>query len=300
MANFDDLLNEQKKTNKILAQQQELLDEPEFAESAKRSAAEIATDWLVHRGQKKFAKDQGMHDIDNILVEQGKVTRVWQINTLQVMEEMATSLNKMVTLAGGKVDPVQQGPVSGSAMLPGRRVASDMKADAAAGDKNTAKYRQTLIKSEKKESRMMKWQKSAADSLKGMAKGFGTAAKATIVSVLVGAAMVWFLKFMESDTWKKIAEMIAGFMKTGLPKMVGVIGSVLSGIGSVISFLWKWGVMPIKVFIDKVGGIFGIKELVSGDVYERDAKYGEKGESKARGRLARLFPGIVRERFARN
>ena len=52
MANFDDLLNEQKKTNKILAQQQELLDEPEFAESAKRSAAEIATDWLVHRGQK--------------------------------------------------------------------------------------------------------------------------------------------------------------------------------------------------------------------------------------------------------
>ncbi len=46
--------------------------------------------------------------------------------------------------------------------------------------------------------------------------------------------------------------------------------------------------------------VFGMKELVSGDVYERDAKYGDKGQSKARGRLARLFPSVVRERFAKD
>ena len=46
--------------------------------------------------------------------------------------------------------------------------------------------------------------------------------------------------------------------------------------------------------------VFGIKELVSGDVYERDAKYGEARQSKARGRLARLFPSVIRERFARD
>ena len=46
--------------------------------------------------------------------------------------------------------------------------------------------------------------------------------------------------------------------------------------------------------------VFGLKELVSGDVYERDSKYGEARQSKARGRLARLFPSVIRERFARD
>jgi hypothetical protein len=45
--------------------------------------------------------------------------------------------------------------------------------------------------------------------------------------------------------------------------------------------------------------LWGFKELLSGDVYQRDTKYGEKGQSKARGRLARLFPTMLRERFAR-
>ena len=45
--------------------------------------------------------------------------------------------------------------------------------------------------------------------------------------------------------------------------------------------------------------LFGMKDLVTRAEYQRDAKYGDKGDLKARGRLARLFPNIVRGAFAK-
>ena len=45
--------------------------------------------------------------------------------------------------------------------------------------------------------------------------------------------------------------------------------------------------------------LFGMKDLVTRAEYQRDAKYGDKGDLKARGRLARLFPNIVRGTFAK-
>ena len=45
--------------------------------------------------------------------------------------------------------------------------------------------------------------------------------------------------------------------------------------------------------------LFGMKELVTGARYQRDTKYGLEGDLKARGRLARLFPTLVRQQFAR-
>ena len=45
--------------------------------------------------------------------------------------------------------------------------------------------------------------------------------------------------------------------------------------------------------------LFGMKDLVSRAEYQRDAKYGDAKDLKARGRLARLFPNIVRGTFAK-
>ena len=46
--------------------------------------------------------------------------------------------------------------------------------------------------------------------------------------------------------------------------------------------------------------VFGMKDLVTRAEYQRDAKYGDAKDLKARGRLARLFPNFVRGAFEKN
>ena len=45
--------------------------------------------------------------------------------------------------------------------------------------------------------------------------------------------------------------------------------------------------------------LHGIKHVVSGAKYQRDTKYGKKGQSKAKGVIPRLFPKPVRRYFER-
>ena len=63
----------------------------------------------------------------------------------------------------------------------------------------------------------------------------------------------------------------------------------------------KWGYLAsVPALQTGENMVFGVKELLSGAEYQRKAKYGDKGQSKARGRLARLFPKPIRESFAKN
>ena len=46
--------------------------------------------------------------------------------------------------------------------------------------------------------------------------------------------------------------------------------------------------------------VYATKQVLSGAEYQRKARYGDPGQSKARGTIARLFPKPLREAFVKN
>ena len=128
---------------------------------------------------------------------------------------------------------------------------------------STAREREEEDKSEKHQNRLQKMVGSMTGYLKSMADKAKTAVKVGLVGILTALGLLWFIRFMQTDTWKNLTKIMADFINTGLPILSSTLNLLADGIIGTVKTLASWWDATFGRFFNWLGEQFGITREVT-------------------------------------
>ena len=158
---------------------------------------------------------------------------------------------------------------------------------------SSARAREEEDKDEKHQGRLRKMIGAMTGHLKSMADKAKTAVKVGLVGILTALGLLWFIRFMETDTWKNLTKIMADFINTGLPILAKTLDLLVGGIIETFKTLASWWNASFGRFFNWLGEQFGITREVTVKQPVMDKDTGKQKIDEKTGKL--VFKEVTKQ-----